>query len=239
MQVALLFLKLIRNVAKYGVEYRTMKSLLAFSLVLASHLLHSQCKLNDLFPWNIGATKFQVVKQLNLNSVINEVFEFPGRWEDMGYLSNDSIYKVQVSTGYTFHPCLGGRENYISLVFCDDKLYTMSLRVMFEPRELDECLSLYETICSCFMVDFPYKQDVVSLDSKREEQIGEGAEFYKSEQWLGAKKPWKATVDYSARYESIWDSFQKTFVSSGKIEKYVLNIDFTDCRQTKLDSRGY
>lgn len=198
----------------------------------------SQCKIDDLFPLSNGMTKFQVINSLNLMENIYEVKDLFNYWDHPKYLKGDSVYYSQVNFRYRTNTCLKSSDNIVLLVFSDQILYQMTLRIWFKPADLKKCLENYTQILESLKNEFPVYSTFISRN-KEKEQVGEGFWLYKSEDEKYNNKFEEASIGYGIEYELKLSADNLTMYKTGSIDRYKLEISYVNLKDTKLDRRGF
>jgi hypothetical protein len=222
---------------------KTMKNQIILIIVfgLYSNIkVCGQCNTDYLFPVNINMSKFQAINSLNLKDNICEVKNVLNYWSHPDYLKGDSVYNSQVNFKYKTHSCIKSNENVVLLNFADMKLYKMILRIWFKPEDFNKCLENYNQILESLKMEFPvYNEYIYYTDTTTKEQEGEGYWLYKSEEEKHKDKFEQGSIGYNIEYEENRSGYTKEWYKTGNIDKYLLEIIFINCKETKLDRRGY
>ncbi|MFM1893582.1 MAG: hypothetical protein RIQ90_748 [Bacteroidota bacterium] len=205
---------------------------------LSSTSIYGQCLTNDLFPVRHGMTKFQAINTLNLQDNVYEVQDFLNYWSHPEYLEGDSVYDSQVNYKIMTHGCIKNYDNIVLMSFADQKLYEITLRIWFKPKDFDKCLENYNQVLESLKKEFPYYGGFISRNQENE-QVGEGYWLHKSEEDKKKAKFEKVSVGYSIEYETKWSDYSKKMYKTGNIDKYLLEISYVNLEGTKLDRRGY
>jgi len=220
-----------------------MKNKTILILILGVYVnihVFGQCITDNLFPLDIGVSKFQAINTLNLKNNIFEVKDFLNYWSHPDYLNGDSVYSSQVNFKYKTHDCLKSTDNDVLLSFTDKKLYRMTLKIYFKPENYDKCLENYNQILASLKKEYPVYDGFYSYnDTITKEQTGEGYWLYKNEEEKHADKFEQISISYTMEYEEKWSSYSKEYYKTGKIDQYVIKVSFVNCKGTKLDKRGY
>lgn len=202
---------------------------------------YSQCTIKELFPVQHGMTKFQAIKQLNLQTNILEVEDKYNHWNHPKYLSGDSIYESQIYYKVSNQNCLKGNNIIGILSFADFKLYQMTLRSTFNPEEFKKCMENYNLLLQNLKFEFPFSKKFdefytpYNSDNQTEEQIGEGYWLYRNEEDSKKSEYNRVSIGYSINYEFAWNTLSGKYNKTGKIENYKIEIYFTNINGTKID----
>ncbi len=105
-------------------------------------------------------------------------------------------------------------------------------------KDNDKCLENYNQILESLKIEFPYYDGFI-LSNKTDGQIGEGYWLYKSEEEKFKDKFEQVSIGYNIEYESKWSEYYLDWHRTGNIDKYLLEITILNCKDTKLDRRGY
>lgn len=225
-----------------------MKSLILFSiktfLILFTVQLFGQCGVSDIFPVKFSMSKFGAINALNLSGYVYEVEEQMSYWRHHDYLP-DSTYYTQIGFQYKMHPCLKGDKVLGFLFFSDNKVYKMTIDVYFKPENFNKCMDNYKLIFNSLKKTFPFISNFTFTSDLTHEQTGEGHHLYKTQASYNNTpiegKHYKVDemeIGYYIEYESEYVP-SKGRVSTGKIENYLLEIEYVNLNGTKLDNRGY
>ena len=212
--------------------------IIVFGLLSSIETL-GQCYTDLLFPVKVEMSKFQAINTLNLQENVYEVKDALNYWNHPEYLDGDSIYYSQVNFKFRKHNCIKSTDNIVLLSFADQKLYQLTLRIWFMPKDFDECLANYNQILESLKMEFPYYNGFITSNKETDEQIGEGFWMYKSEEEKHKDKFEEVSIGYKIKYEKKWSEYYKELYKTGNIDKYLLEITFSNLKDTKLDRRGY
>ena len=187
--------------------------------------VYCQCNTNELFQVKHGMTKFQSINILNLNDNVINIEDIRNYWRHPDHLNGDSIYFSQVNFRIKSHNCVKSNENIVLLSFEDHRLTKITLRIWFEPENLNNCLLNYNLILESLKKEFPFYERTSITNPETNEQIGEGYWLFDS---LESKKEMliKVKIDYCLEYEMKWNSNTKESYKTGKIDRYSLDISF-------------
>jgi len=220
-----------------------MKKLLILMIVLGLYSninTFGQCSTDLLFPVSIGMSKFQTINTLNLNENVYEVKDWLNYWSHLEYLSGDSVYTSEVYFKFKAHNCIKSNDNIVFLNFADNKLYKMTFAIWFQPKDFNKCLENYNQILESLKKEFPVYDEYISYNNTiTKEQTGEGFWLYKNEEEKHYDKFEQIAIGYNIEYEMKWNEYSQEAFKTGNIEKYVLNISYVNCKDTKRDRRGY
>lgn len=215
------------------------KYLIIILFFLSTSNLFGQCVFDDLFELKIGLSKFKAINVLNLKENVSDLREVYSAWDNFGYLKNDSVFLSQVNYKYKANGCLKNNDNQVILKFADDKLYKIDLKTWFKPDEFKNCVELYNGMLILLGYDFQYSDQFTIKTENSIEQIGEGRFLYKNRDEKSKKKFEKISISYKIEYETVWNNNENKMIKTGKIDRYILEISLINCKETKLDTRGY
>jgi hypothetical protein len=194
---------------------------------------------DDLFPVRHGMSKFRALNTLNLQSDVYEIEDFiaVNRWKKIDYLGGDSAYYAQVNYKIRTHRCVAGYDNIVLVSFTDDKLYRIHLKTWFRPSDYRKCLENYDQLVKSIKSHFPFFEQFATTNNETGEQVGEGCWLRKSEADWEKMKIREISVSYGIEYE--WNYRSYPARKTGNIDRYILEIEYTNLEGTKLDRRGY
>jgi hypothetical protein len=219
---------------------RVLFVILSFSMLAIPFNLYCQCSIYDFVPFKMGTSKFEVVKNLKLNKNVEKVNEFFSYWDVPDYLAGDSVYRSQVNFEYRNHECVSSNADCVVLLnFSDGILFDITVRFLFTPDDLENCLGVYDELVSSMRGDFPYIEEFDLTALETNEKGGEGSWMYHSELEAKDLDYKRIDVSYEFVYEHLLDPRTNKLVKSGKIRQYRLDFSFVDLTCSALDSRGY
>ncbi|MBA4276232.1 hypothetical protein [Flavobacterium sp.] len=223
-----------------------MKKVILIIVLFTSLNSYSQCTLLNIFPFNFGQTKFEITKILNSpNSIgkltdLNFINQYGNRWTKYDYLKNDSIYKTDVKLNHIQDECFNGNKNIIWLSLADDKLYEISTVQEYSKDRYNEMLEDYNNYLNAFKKTYPYKNSFTTFTSDTHEKIGEGVSFYKVP--IGQRNKVKieeVSISYNIKYKSVYNSYDKKFISTSEMESCKIEIKIVNLKGTKLTNQAY
>lgn len=229
-----------------------MKIIILISLFFCSKCLYSQDDFNYLFPVQPNVTRFEARKILNQSNHISVVNDYTNycNWNKIDYLKNDSAYRCILQFSFINNKFFTGYENSCLLRFADDKLYSIKYEIKYRSSDYQLLLEEMKGLRNIIALKFPdYHESLISTTNKDggKEQIGIGyVYFIKSEEQEDNKKYGqkfqkyrKIDINYTNDYKLIWKEPVSNSQRTGEIESYIIEIEFTDLRNVKYDTRGY
>lgn len=226
-----------------------MKKTALVFLLFISIKTFSQCTISDLFPFEIGQSKFDITKIINSSSKISKVGnpndtysyeKYNNGWEKYDYLKNDSIYSSYIKLIHLQDKCFNGNENRINLTLADDWLYKISVSQEYSQDRYEEMMSDYNNYIEMFLQEYQYTNTFTTSNSKTNEKIGEGVSFFKIPREKRNKiKIEDVSISYIINYKSIYDSPSKKFVTTSEVDYYVIKIESVNLKNTKLTNQGF
>lgn len=217
--------------------------LIVLSLSLNSY---SQCTLSNIFPFNLGQTKFEITKTLNLPNTIEKLTDlyfndrYGNGWTKYDYLKNDSIYKTNIKLNHKQDECFNGDENIVWLSLADDKLYQISTIQKYSKDRYNQMLMDFKNYLDVFTKIYPFSNSFSMSTSDTNEKIGEGVRFYKDPiEKRNRVKIEEIRVSYTIKYKSIYNTDTKKFISTSEIESCAIEIETVNLRGTKLTSQRF
>ncbi|TKG89239.1 hypothetical protein EYV94_25950 [Puteibacter caeruleilacunae] len=215
-----------------------------FFAMLLSSKMYGQCSIDELFPIKHGMTKSQVVKVLNDQENIQDVKELDNKWDHPEYLKGDSVLLSQVNFKFKTHDCLDSNNNEVILLFADDVLYDITLRAWFDSNSFEKCHNNYRSLFASLNKSLPCYEEV-SISRKyggeaEKVKIGEGFRLYRSEQDMKNKPlEYPVVLEYSTDYKCVTNLFSGERCRTGKINKYMLHLGYSNLKGTKHEGRGF
>ncbi|HQF47628.1 MAG TPA: hypothetical protein PLZ71_03100, partial [Flavobacterium alvei] len=206
----------------------------------------SFCEFEDIFPINLGLSKFEVISSLStlenlkLDEELNRVNSFP-RIEKPTYLNGGAVTKITIYYNFTEKEnCLNGFKKTLCLDFVDDRLYQIRIAVHYLSTERDKCLENFNILSSIFMQKFPFYNKSILTDVEKNEQIGEGMKFNPTEEKNRDKiKIEKIYLDYQIEYKVEKNTILNEYVKTSNIDEFILNISYLNLKGTKLTNKGF
>lgn len=156
------------------------------TLILAFVALatYAQCNFENLFPVNIGISKFDAINQISSNPNLKENILNTSKdvWNYWFKYNNgkDSAYVAALFYEYLNHPCLMGNRNTIKLSFVNDKLYKFLTILEFNKTEYNHCFNNYNSLVNALKTQFNYTESFYLTNRQTEEKTGEGLYLAKS-----------------------------------------------------------
>jgi hypothetical protein len=180
-------------------------------LLYSTFKVNGQCNTDNLFPVKIGMKKYQVINSLNLKDNVYEIKDLYNLWDKKDYLKGDSIYRSQVNFKFSSHPCIKSSDNVAILKFADQKLYQITFRIWFDPKDFSTCLENYNQILETLKKEFPFYKSS-NVYGIGDEQIGEGYWLYKSKEEMKKSKFEGINIQYTIEYEQKWNQTTKKMI---------------------------
>lgn len=207
---------------------------------------YSQCTLSNILPFNLGQTKFDITKILNLSNYGEKWTDlynnnrYDNGWQKYDYLKNDSIYKTVIKLNRQQDKCFNGNENIVYLSLADDKLYEVSIVQEYSKDRYHEMLADFNNFIDVFKKLYPYSYSFTTSISDTNEKIGEGVAFYKVPKEKRSNiKIEKVSVSYRIQYKSVYNTDSGKFISTSEIESCKINIETVNLKGTKLTNQRY
>ncbi|MCF6296235.1 MAG: retroviral-like aspartic protease family protein, partial [Flavobacteriaceae bacterium] len=194
-------------------------------LILNDHIDNSNCTFYNLFPFEIGDTKFDISNTLNSITTIkepsNELFKDLDDYE----IGDKHI----INLDYYNNLCIYSKDNHIQLSLVDDHLYMATISIRFEKNEYDLMRKQVDEIINYVPEEYKYISNFKITDRDTKEKIGEGINFYtESFEERSKVKIHKISIGYQAKYNNSYNSDLELVKKTNKIIKYVIYIDIVD-----------
>jgi len=168
-----------------------------------------QDELPGVFILSNGIEKIDAITQLQGHSNITDI----KRWNDkqVNYVHNQNFI-------------IGDNENVTILVFEQDKLWEQDLRVFYDPKKANECVTKFKDIVTEFYNDKKFEVTKFKFtDPDTHEKIGEGIDVFDK------KKPnFKLEISYTIHYSS-----------DKSIDRYDFEIIYFDYKYAPNDAKQY
>ncbi|MGS4345139.1 hypothetical protein ACKUSY_05905 [Myroides odoratus] len=222
-----------------------MKQIFFFLLLLSSSA-YSQCTWNSFFPFKAGDTKFDIARLKSTNSTIADKDDEYGLRSAVDKINNgykkydylkDSVYINVINLQFNNNICLKSKSNHIQVTLSDDKLHKGT--VTLEYDDYDTMKQQYDQLLDLVPEEYSYIKEFERTNKITNEKVGEGVWFTTKSSNEKGEKLNRIGIGYSFNFKSHWDSVKKEFHQSNEIEEYVLEINFTDLRLSKLTNQGY
>ena len=223
-----------------------MKKIVFILIIVSSFQAFSQCAFSTIFPFNLGQNKFELTQLINSYSSLSKrkldsnAEAYNNGWRKYDYLKNDSIYRVNIILDHIQDECFNGNENRIYLQLADDKLYRINIQQDYSKDRYDEMIADYKKYINLFIDIYPYDNGFKISNSDTNEKTGEGANFYKIAKEKRSKiKNEEVSVSYNIKYKSVYDTYNKKFVTTSEVDYYEIEISNLNLKGTKLTNQGY
>jgi hypothetical protein len=211
-------------------------------LSIVSNDIKCQCFFENIFPVNTGISKFDSYNKIAFIKSLKEIKKTRNNdfYSSFGHLKGDSVLKSWVNFEYHNHDCFNGDENDLSLIFADDKLYNITIKLSFNKDKLKECLDNYNNLISILKNKYKFFETFTTTTNDTNEKIGEGYKFYSSpKESRSTTKIEVIEIEMYAKYEYVTDNITNELKKSNNIEKYIIELNNINLNGTKLTNLGY
>ena len=223
-----------------------VKIFVILNIITFSVYGQDNCAFVDILPLEHGISKFKAamtiasLKNIQENKVANNHSGILNPWRKYDYLEGDSVLKSFASYKYINHECFNGDDNTLDLYFVDDKLYWIRIKLIFSNIEYKKFWKNYNNLVETIKNRFIDSATYISHNPLTKEQIGEGYNFYPAlEDKYDDIKLNKLSIGYVIEYESRWSDYKKDWHQTGNIDRYVVNIEYINLKDTKLTNKGF
>jgi hypothetical protein len=227
-----------------------MKYIITLIFILYSITMNSQCNKENIIPFEIGMSKFDITKIINSNSNLSRFskrdnfneFEKKILYEatekaNNGFVKynylNEKVYKTVINLYNSNEECF--IENHIMLYLVDDYLYKIDVSLNFDNYNM--MIESYTKLNELIQLEFKYTKEFTITNRKTGEKIGEGKDFYKLP--YNEVKINYIQLNNKINYKNINDNTTKEQITSAEVENYEINISIVDLTKTKLTNQGY
>lgn len=214
---------------------RSLGFFIIFLCLMFPSRTESQCLFQDLFPIEMGMTRFEVMKTLLNNSSFLKITDQHQYWyksEDSSI--NDSILVDKIFFEFKHCPCFSGFGNSGFVFLSNDKLYLISYTVFFEPEKSSNGMSYYNEIINMISKYYSIKIELERKSGRSGKTIGEGYQFFNNLKDIGTSQAEDITVSYLINPKVSWNSKTNSFYDEPEIESFVVEIDFRNLKLTDI-----
>lgn len=229
-----------------------MRRLAIFILLFTFTTSYGQCTWNDIFPFELGSTKFDVMRIVSSNSTIEQppdkygIDKINNGLKYYDYLK-DSVYINVVNLKFVKNQCIIddfgipinlNDNNHVQLTFSDDKLHKTKIEIEFKPDVYDFMMSNYERLLKLVPEQYKFEAPYDITHRETKEKLGEGISFTKITREEQVKLNY-IDVGYIINYSLVYDKVNKEWYRSNEIEGYTLSISLVDLSESRLTRQGY
>tara|TARA_R110000868_G_scaffold93190_1_gene258037 strand:+ start:2710 stop:3375 length:666 start_codon:yes stop_codon:yes gene_type:complete len=221
-----------------------MKRLFLLLILISFTNTFGQCSWKDVFPFEMGSSKFDVMRIVTTNSMIEQppdkfgVDRINNGLQYYDYLQ-DSVYINVINLKFKGNKCIVvGNDNHIQLRLSDDILHRAEIEIEFSKDEYNVMLANYKKVLELVPEDYKYEVPHDKFHIETREKIGEAIFF--STDGKGVKEKLNdIDIGYIIKYKRVYDKVSKKWYRSNEIQNYSLIISITDLRKSRLTTNGY